>query len=267
MNKDSVIVGHSVILGWGVVGQAHAKAFGIEAHYDIDSSKSNIELKDIIKYKYIWICLPTPTINNECYTKDISETVTKLIKIGLRNDAIIIIRSTVYPGFNYDLCEGTGLKRIVSNPEFLSEDTATQDAGKPDLIVLGGEDNDSVNQIASLYKGRFKYPDPVITDSRTAEFIKYALNTFFVTKVVFCNQLYDSAQDLNANYSVVKKVLEEHKWGSQNHFDPFHKGKRGGGGRCLPKDLEAFGNLAINQNLWYYIEELNNRYLNSNNKN
>ncbi len=138
---------------------------------------------------------------------------------------------------------------------------------KPDLIVLGGEDSDSVNQVAALYKARFKYPDPVITDSRTAEFIKYSLNVFFILKVVFANQLYDAAMELGANYSVVKKVLESHKWGTKNHLDPFHKNYRGAAGACLPKDLAAFGNLVPNLDLFYNIEELNKKYLESNKKN
>lgn len=249
---------NSVVIGHGVIGKATAEVFGISNY--ISRSDSNITYKEAAQCKYIFICLPTPTINGKCFTSDIYEAVKNLVESGLSKESIIIIRSTVYPGCNYDLQKSTRLKRIVSNPEFVNNDTATQDMLKPDLIVIGGDDRESVDQVVALYKSRFKYPDPVVTDSRTAEFIKYALNVFFASKVIIANQLFDGAQKLRANYDVARKVLEEHKWGSKNHLQVHHKGGRGAGGKCLKKDLEVFANL-IEPSIFSKMNSINQTYL------
>jgi len=254
----------SVIIGYGVIGRAVAEAFGVKKYYS--RSDANITLEEAAKLRYIFICLPTPTINGQCYTQDIYETVKTLIANKGEEDSVIIIRSTVPPGFNKSLQDEFGVNNIISNPEFISNDTAVEDMKNPDLIVVGGEKQKYIEMVVALYKGRFKYIEPVVTDTVTAEFIKYALNMFFVTKLVYANQLNDAAIELGANYQVARKVLETHKWGSKNHFQTFHKNGRGAGGKCLKKDLEAFGNLAIKQDLFYYLEEINNKYLEASKK-
>lgn len=227
-----------VVIGYGVIGKAVAEAFGIDKYYS--RSDSNITLEEAAKKRYIFICLPTPTIEGRNFTDDIVAIINVLTASGLSEDSVIIIRSTVYPGFNKNLQEALGIKNIVSNPEFINNDTAVEDMKKPDLVVIGADEKKYRDMVVALYKGRFKYIEPVITDSTTAELIKYALNTFFATKVVFANEIFDVAQEVKANYRVVQKVLEKHKWGSKGHFEIFHKGGRGAGGNCLKKDMEAF---------------------------
>ena len=41
---------------------------------------------------------------------------------------------------------------IVSNPEFLSEGTAINDLQNPDRVLIGGEDYNSIKQVADIYK-------------------------------------------------------------------------------------------------------------------
>ena len=41
---------------------------------------------------------------------------------------------------------------IVSNPEFLSEGTAINDLQNPDRVLIGGEEEDSINIIKEIYK-------------------------------------------------------------------------------------------------------------------
>lgn len=229
MNKTCVI-------GWGTVGKATAAAFGIKDFYS--RSESNITLEEASKYRFIFICLPTPTINGKCDTSAIEETIKAILSYGA-NESIFIIRSTVYPGFSKFLQSTFGIDRFVSNPEFLSEDTALHDAKNPDMVVIGADNVEYAKTVASLYAARFKYFTTYLTDSVTAELIKYALNTFFATKVVFANEIFDYAQELKANYETIRTVLEKHPWGSKNHFRVWDKEGRGAGGKCLEKDLEA----------------------------
>jgi UDPglucose 6-dehydrogenase len=249
---------NAVIIGHGVIGKATANAFVIGNHIDLEDS--NITYEEAAKQKYIFICLPTPTINGKCFTSDIHEVIKNLIKSGLSEDSVIIIRSTVTPGFSRSIQKSLGITNIVSNPEFLSEDTAEYDMQNPDIIVIGSDSPRHLEMVKGLYMGRFKYAEIVETDSVTAEFIKYALNVFFATKVVFANQIFDGTQKLGANYETVRKVLEMHKWGSKNHFRVTHKGGRGAGGRCLHKDLEAFAGL-VTPSIFDKIKSINDTYL------
>lgn len=229
----------SVTIGYGFVGKATAKTFGIEKYYT--RSEKNITLDEIKKTKYIFICLPTPTVSGLCFTDDIYEFIDKV----KNPNSIFIMRSTVPVGFAETVKKELKVK-VVSNPEFLSEDTWEEDAVKPKMIVLGGE-GDELESVKGLYQGRFKYSKPLVTDNTTAEMIKYAFNSWFSTKVIFSNEMFDICQDFKANYETVKRALESHPWGMTNHNVIFYKGKRGLGGHCLPKDIKAFADQTDNE--------------------
>jgi UDP-glucose 6-dehydrogenase len=77
-----------------------------------------------------------------------------------------------------------------------------------------------------------------------AEMIKYAGNTWFALKVSFSNQMYDLAQKLGVDYDEVKECMAADKRIGRTHLDIFHKGYRGYGGKCLPKDTRALIQLA-----------------------
>lgn len=231
MNKDSVII------GWGTVGKAIAEAFGIKSYYS--RTDNNITLQECVKKKYIHICLPTPTVNGACYTDGITDTIKKLLEYGVTQDSVFIIHSTVFAGYNRSIQKSLGIKNIVSNPEFLSEDTAIVDAQKPALIVIGADEPRYREMVFGIYSARFKYIKPIVTDSITAEFLKLSLNAFFTTKVIFANEIFTYAQTIGANYEIIKLALQAHPWGSINHFAVHHKGGKGAGGKCLPKDIEA----------------------------
>ena len=245
----------AVVCGYGVVGKATAQVFGISKYFDLHDP--NITLEEAARCRFIFVCLPTPTTNGSCDITAIRETVKQLSEI--RCSGIIILRSTVIPGTAKNLMDEFGIP-IVSNPEFLSEDTADKDSRHPDLIVLGGEIKSHIAYVRGLYESRFKGINIFETDTVTAEMIKYTLNTFFATKVIFANDIYDLCQRNGANYDSVRKAIESHHYGPKNHFDVYHKGGRGAGGRCLPKDLEAFATYA-NQELMSLVKRKNDYLL------
>lgn len=226
---------NSCIVGYGTVGKATAEAFGITKYYS--RKNKNMELEDIKNFKYVFVCLPTLVKEGKYQVNDIIAVLNKINEVN--PEAIIILRSTIYPGFCKSIQKSQGIKNLVFNPEFLSEDTAIEDAKKPMLIVVGSDNPKARQDVVALYKGRFSYIEPVETDSITAEFIKICLNGFFSLKVIFANQIFDYAQNIGANYETFAKVVQAHPWGSKNHFQVFHKGGRGAGGKCLRKDLEA----------------------------
>jgi len=243
---------NAAVIGHGIVGKATALAFGITKYYS--RSAGNISLKDASNFRYLFICLPTPTVNGNCSTSDIQEIIGKIEGYGKK--PLYIIRSTVLPGTANAIMEMAGMDRVVSNPEFLTEDIWEKDATRPDLVVVGANNRDYANEVKGIYDARFKYIEAQVTDNVTAELTKYAFNTFYATKVIFANQIYDVAKKVNASYDFIKQVMLPHKWVGSNHLDVHHKGYRGVGGKCLEKDLEAFAKFSGSQ-LLYHVNEIN----------
>lgn len=222
---------NAVVIGFGVVGQATAKLFGINKHYDIDETKTNCTLEEAKGSRYNFICLPTATKDGEYELSGLREVIRTL-----PTGTIAIIRSTVSPGF----ADSFGTDAVVSNPEFLSEDTAEKDIKYPPFVVIGCKNAKYREEVKALYMNVNKQTKFILTDNITAEAIKLTMNAFFSTKVLFCNQIFDWAQKAGANYEKVREALESHPYGMKNHTKIFYKGQRGVNGKCLPKDLEAF---------------------------
>ena len=245
-----------VIGGNGMVGKATRHALDIP--YFFDKEGSNITLKEGSKKLFCFICLPTPT-DGRGQQKGIDEIrgyVQQLKEYGGRN--IFVIRSTVKPGTCKALAEQFGVM-VVSNPEFLSESTWRMDSEKPKMIVVGADNVPERNAVLSMWKG-VKCRHKVITDTVTAETLKYAFNTFFATKVVWANQVNDICEISGANYKVIQNALHHHPWGSKNHLKVMHKGGKGAGGSCIPKDLALFAKYA-NSDLLKEVQRLNRQYL------
>jgi len=107
------------------------------------------------------------------------------------------------------------------------------------MVIIGADDIPVRNALLGLWKP-VSAKEKVITDTVTAEMLKYAFNTFFATKVVWANAMYDACETNGADYKVIREALMAHLWGSKYHLKAVHKGGRGAGGRCLPKDVNVF---------------------------
>lgn len=224
----------AVIIGYGVVGKATAKALGISYYFDLKGN--NVSLEDASKKEYIFICLPTPTINGKCFTADIEKVVKKISQHRGKGN-VIVIRSTVTPGTTRKLSQKYQIP-IIHHPEFLTENTAYEDTKNPDLLIFGCDDKKVRDKFAKIYQS-FSCPKFKM-DSISSEILKYTVNTFYATKVIFANQLYDLCQKYGVNYDLIRDAMYQRKWIGKNHLDVWHKGYRGAGGNCLPKDLEVF---------------------------
>lgn len=247
------------VIGWGVVGQATGNLFGIKKHFDTDETKSNITIADIAKCRFVFICLPTPFVDNVGYpTNDIIAIIKQIEQNG--SNCLYIIRSTVNPGFALHVQKELGIDTIISNPEFLSEKTAERDSKYPPFILLGGLIPRHLEEVRGLYEGRIKGAPVILTDNTSAELSKIALNAFFATKVIYANQIYDFARKIGANYETVRGILESHPFGSTNHFNVWFRGKRGVNGRCLPKDTRALAYYS-NAELIQKVDQLNANYI------
>ena len=242
---------NTCIIGMGMVGKATALSFGITKYFS--RTDFNITLNEAAKCKFIFLCLPTPTKDGVCDTSLIEQYVSQLSQIGC--SGVIVVRSTVTPGTCRNLVEKYNVP-VVSNPEFLTEKTAEYDAKHPDIIVIGSDIPVWGGALKGLYDARFKGVNTYMTDTVTAETIKYAINCFYALKVVYANQLYDVCQRNGANYEKIKEVMYHRKWIGQNHLQVWFNEKRGLWGKCLPKDLQAFANYS-NSRLLQLAVQLN----------
>jgi nucleotide sugar dehydrogenase len=250
--EDYVVIG-----GKGMVGQATMKSLDIP--YFFDTKESNITMEEASKKLFIFFCLPTPTDEKgkqSASVKVIRDYIGQIKEYKGRN--IFVIRSTVIPGTCRALAKEFDVM-VASNPELLSEETWERDATNPRLTIIGADDVPTKNALLTLWKPVLSRK-VVAVDTVTAEMMKYAFNMFFLTKIIYANQIYDACQVSGANYKQIREALMYHPWGSKHHFKVIHKGGRGGGGHCFPKDLAAFAKWSGSK-LFKVIEELNKGYL------
>ena len=230
---------HMLLIGDGMVGKATRFALEIENYTSQPADKYS---EDLDYYKYFMLCVPTPTTNGK---QDLSAIESWLKKINDRSksapESVVIIRSTILPGTTVKLADEYKLT-IAHIPEFLSEATVIEDEKNPEFVVIGCQDILVREDLRYFFKVKLELEDNRIftCDPTTAELIKYAMNSFFALKVIYGNQIWEVAKESGANYDLVKKALEMHKWGSVNGWDVWHGGYRGYSKKCLPKDLYAF---------------------------
>jgi UDPglucose 6-dehydrogenase len=125
---------------------------------------------------------------------------------------------------------------VASNPEFLREGSAVGDFMNPDRVVIGTESERAVDVLKKLYAPLVRRDVPfVVTDTRSAEIIKYASNCFLAAKVSFINEIANLCDRVGADVGTVARGM-----GLDDRIGPkFLKPGPGFGGSCFPKDLLA----------------------------
>ncbi|RPG57165.1 MAG: UDP-glucose/GDP-mannose dehydrogenase family protein [Flavobacteriales bacterium TMED96] len=242
------------IIGKGFVGTAVAAGFsphtGYDAKvriYDVDPAKSTHSLHETVnESEVIFVSVPTPASKDGAIDLSIIHAVLKDISSVIeRDDNIILIRSTIVPGTSLKLQKLYPKLNIVFNPEFLTERSAHFDFINQARVILGGDSNHT-EKVAKLYKHRFGAYLPVIqTTYETAELIKYMNNLFFATKVSFLNEMLLVAEKVDADWEMaVEGFILDGRIGHSHVKVPGHDGKRGFGGSCFPKDIQAMINFA-----------------------
>ena len=235
------------IVGNGFVGSAVAGGFVLHANvmiYDKDPLRCTNTLQEVLdQCEYIFVGVPTPmhSVENGEIDLTILDNVMKEINdLNTSSDNIIIIKSTVIPGTTETYVKRFPNLNIVFNPEFLTERTARLDFINTARIVIGGEPH-LCDRVEDLYRDRFIATPIIKTDAESAEFIKYMCNCFFATKVAFMNEMYQMAQEHTLDWdTVMAGFLSDGRIGNSHTDVPGHDGDLGFGGKCFPKDINAF---------------------------
>lgn len=248
------------VIGAGMVGGALIKYFEKRKYNFViyDPPKGFADVAALNMADVVFVCVPTPFDERSGF--DLSYVRQALG--ALTGEKIVVIKSTVVPGTTARLQEEFPEHRLCYNPEFLTEITTDQDFAFPDRQILGYTER-SYGIAKDIILLLPQAPFERIVPSTAAEMIKYFGNTWFSTKVVFANQMYDLCQRLGVEYDTVKDAVAADKRIGPTHLEVFHDGYRGYGGKCLPKDTRALiqlgDKLGAEQELLKMVEYINNR--------
>ncbi len=197
--------------------------------------------------EYAFIAVGTPSGNDGeadlQYVRQAAERIADLVE----HPILVINKSTVPVGTGDWVAEVIQKRRagkplefsVVSNPEFLREGSAINDFMNPDRVVLGSEDRNAANRVASLYQPL--RCTVMITDLRTAEMIKYASNAFLATRISFINEIGNMCEELGADVKEVALGMGYDKRIGHAFLDA----GLGWGGSCFPKDVKALEHMAV----------------------
>jgi len=251
MSKDQIKIG---IIGHGFVGKATDWGFDKNVEKFIVDPIYDTNISDLVEFKpsIVFVCVPTPMANDGSQNASIFLEVIKAIS-DQKLDSIIVVKSTVLPDI---LIQAKSLiNNLVYNPEFLREKHAFEDFENSEMIIFGGEEIDA-KKVSECFKkhSRCKTTNHIFLDLISASIVKYAINTFLATKVVFFNELNEYFSKFNSAdewTKIIDAIKADSRIGSSHMNVPGHDGKKGFGGACFPKDTVALAKSAEarNQNL------------------
>ncbi|MFF2479626.1 UDP-glucose dehydrogenase family protein [Paenibacillus sp. NPDC058071] len=192
----------------------------------------------IEEHDVIFLCVGTPSLPDGSADLRYIQQAAEDIGRSMKGYKLVVTKSTVPVGTQEQIKEWINAAQqethpfdVASNPEFLREGKAVEDALRPDRIVIGTDSQWATEQLQSLYRS-FVCPW-IITKPRTAELIKYASNSFLATKISYMNELARLCDELEVN---VKEIAEgmglDSRIGSS-----FLQAGLGYGGSCFPKDV------------------------------
>lgn len=184
------------------------------------------------------ICVGTPPKNNgESDLKYVYGSVAEITK-NLKGYTVVVGKSTLPVGVGDEIYKQILKEKKAgatfdwaSNPEFLREGSAIEDTLHPDRIVIGSDSQKAIDLLLELHSPIDGVA--IVTDTRSAELIKYAANALLATKVSFANSIANLCEEVDAD---VEAVLNGVGYDRRLVRSMLYPGV-GYGGSCLPKDV------------------------------
>lgn len=233
------------IVGHGVVGSTLSKWFFENTDHDVriyDPPKGHLDFLD--GCEAIFISVPVPD-NEAGQDQSILKECVITAKRYAKN---VFVRSTVLPSTNDNL--GT-----ISMPEFLTARSAFEDMSK--YPILCGNKAD-INLITKLFPKK----EIIMMSNTECELAKLAHNCFGAMKVTYMNIIYHVAQQLGADYEMIKQGYSITGFIEPQHTNIAQDGQYGYGGTCFPTNIKAMiGFLGQEEKTFFsLIDKLNAKY-------
>lgn len=210
----------------------------------LQNSKLNISYSEdsiLLNTDIIFIFIQTPSTQDGKYDHSyIDNFIEKCVTIGHQEKKkTLVISSTVMPeytdtvieklkDYNYDVCY---------NPTFIAQGSIIENLKNPNIILIGGNNNDSINNIVNIHKNIVKNNCSIHTmTSFEAEITKISINCFITTKISFANMVGDLllSKGVNDPSIVLNAIGSDDRIGNK-----YLKYGYGFGGPCFPRDNRA----------------------------
>ena len=240
------------IIGRGFVGSAVANGFDKGCDQIIvDPKYTDNTIQDVLDCKLVFVCVPTPVSEDgSCDTTIANDVLTELNRLQYKG--VVVIKSTIIPDYLQEFKKEFELK-IVYNPEFLTEANANADFKNPPFQVFGGKWRDcEVVEKAYLRHSSVRIVPTFKVDLTTASLLKYTINSWLATKVIFFNELkelHELGSSMVSWEQFTDMLSRDERMGNSHMQVPGPDGDPGFGGHCLPKDTEALLNYANKKNI------------------
>jgi UDPglucose 6-dehydrogenase len=224
-------------------------------------SFSNTLRDPVMASEAVFMAVGTPPSRNGEADLSYVESVAREVAGAVNSFKVVICKSTV-PVYTTDwvrrvmLLEGAQGDRfdVASNPEFLREGAAVTDFLYADRIVIGANSMAASSLLHQIYKplvdgqyyrqpnriaapsGFVGPPQMIVTNTQSAELIKYASNAFLAMKVSFINAVATICESVDADVDDVREGIGSDARIGRRFLSP----GIGYGGSCFPKDLAAY---------------------------
>lgn len=149
--------------------------------------------------------------------------------------------------------------KVLSNPEFLAEGTAVADLSNPDRVLIGGEDEEAVETLVSVYANWVPREKILTTNLWSSELSKLTANAFLAQRVSSINSISALCEETGADVNEVAQAV-----GMDSRIGPkFLQASVGFGGSCFQKDilnltyLCSYFGLPEVANYWRSVIDLN----------
>ncbi|MGD1922619.1 MAG: nucleotide sugar dehydrogenase [Paracoccaceae bacterium] len=221
----------------------------IAANVDAGRLTATSDLKQAVADTDVSIvCVGTPSRPNGDLDLRFVETVCAQIGEAVASKSTrhtVIIRSTMLPGSMRGtviptlerasgLTYGDGFGLAIY-PEFLRESTAIDDFFAPAIMLLGVDDDKTLEVLREINAGIES--TEIVTEIDTAEAVKYANNAWHAVKLTFANEIGNICKAAQVDGQKVMDIvcMDTRLNISRAYLRPGYAF----GGSCLPKDLRA----------------------------
>ncbi|MAF35988.1 hypothetical protein CL622_02620 [archaeon] len=226
------VIGHLGMVGGTIYRYFKDKGSKVYG-YDLIQTENK---KQVFNAKLIFVCVPTPF---NWVTKKYDNSIVDKVVSQISKNKIVVLKSTVTIGTTDKLQKKYPKLKILFNPEFLSETTCDADFRSPDRQYLGYTDK-SLTVATKVLHNLPQAPYEIVLPAKEAELLKYIHNLHGTVQIMLSNHFYEVCQKEKLDYQRVIDSAIAAKWFCRQYRKINHKGYRGFGGKCFPKDLNTW---------------------------